>query len=819
MHYQNFDLWIEPGNGNGYPLRALSEQFGIIRDSMELSPNDPKLQESLRRLDHRETDRDFLVHFGSELYSHLLTGKIDALFQQSYGAVMSREDWGLRLRLRIEAPELAVLPWEFLYSTMAECFLGTMIRFPILRYLDFHKPIRKLETPFPLRILVAIPGRIENYAVLETENEKHDLQEALSDVQDLTEVTFLENKVSITDISDELLQKRYHCLHFIGHGQFQDDHGYLLLNNGRGGGEAVDETRFAELFRNHETLKLVVLNSCKGASGSSTRPFVGMAPRLVQLGIPAVVAMQYAIYDDVALEFARTFYRSLFKGWSKGNVEVAVSEARNHLAGRFPNDRDMATPVLFLRAPEGVLFNPVTGSFWHDLPWKRQNFHTQQAVGQTYEKNLTILWDSQQYDPAPATEQAIRENLKEFESLKQRIRFRNYLLATIPGVILLFFYLSWTSLFDLFTLDTRIETGTIWLGDRFATKTFNDELVLVTIDDKSEQFFGKPFDISWRREHALVIDRLSKAGSKVIAFGLTFDSGSEFDDELIQAVRVAQQRGTAVVIGTAAPKDTEVELLWKAVDGYGPCCMGKKLGLASVASLAVFQDGGPCVQSFTLATLAAYHDTKLCAADQERKVLSLCNTDGRGLETIHFSALEPAKQDQSDCQIRKGDGVADLFIDLSPLDALRDPSRRHSYESFFQNLNIEEQVDFEGKIVLVGKAGSKIETPEGERFSFDLQADAVNTILNGVTIRSLGQSGQLVIMIGLGLLGAFVRYRIPPRPHYLRISLFLFFLFLYLGSTIFVYSQYHVLLNTLYHVGAFGTAYWATGKVEKKWMT
>lgn len=832
MRYQNFDLWIEPSNGNGYVVRAFSEQFGVFRGFMQVAPEDPELQNGLLRLDQRNTNHQFLVQFGSRLYELLLTDKVEALFQQSYGAVMSREDWGLRIRLRIQSPEVAILPWELLYSPMAECFLGTMTRCPIMRYLDLHKPLRKLETPLPLRILVVIPGQIANYPDLQTNKEKEDLLSALDDVQDIVEVTFLEQNVSLTDISDTLLQQRYHCLHFIGHGIFQNDQGFLLLNtNGNNGqAEAVDEVRFAELFRNHETLKLVVLNSCKSASVSSTKPFVGMAPRLVQLGIPAVVAMQYAIYDDAAVAFARTFYRSLFKGWSKGNVEVAVSQARNQLASNYPDDRDMATPVLFLRAPEGVLFNPVTGRLFRDLPWAQYDLHTKKAVERTYKKTMQLLEEDKKKSFDLDTQQAITETMQELKSLQHRIRFRNSLLGMTLAVILCLFYLSWIKAFDFFTLDTRVETATIWLGDLFAAKHFSNDLHMIVIDDQSEDFLGKSFGPSWRKEHAQLIDLLSSAGAKTIAFGLTLTEASQHDDQLIQAVRRAEQRGTAVVMvmkHSEDDTDRPLDALRQTVRGYGPSCVGKKLGLARLAPLVVFKNDGSPLISFTLATIAAYQGSRLCDADREDKVIRLCGPDQQQLYRIPFSVLSRARQDFGGCNIRKGDEVADLLIDLSPLHEIRDPDRRTPYEHFFDLRDPSGLEKYTNKIVLVGKEGPGESTfsvvhglnPGGEdRYGFELLADALNTVLQATVIQPLGQGGQLAIMVCLGLLGSCVRYWVPASPRYVRAGLLISLICIYLGSTIAVYTVFRVLLNTLYHIGALITAYWATGKAEKRWL-
>ncbi len=105
-----------------------------------------------------------------------------------------------------------------------------------------------------------------------------------------------------------------------------------------------------------------------------------------------------------------------------------------------------------------------------------------------------------------------------------------------------------------------------------------------------------------------------------------------------------------------------------------------------------------------------------------------------------------------------------------------------------------------------------------KRYGVELHADALNTLLKAVPIRSLATTGQFVIMLCLGLVGAFIRYWMPQSRRSWRISLLLAVLVAYLASTIYVYSQYHVLLNTVYHASALLIAYWVAGKVEQKWF-
>jgi hypothetical protein len=81
----------------------------------------------------------------------------------------------------------------------------------------------------------------------------------------------------------------------------------------------------------------------------------GVAPNLVQRGLPAVVAMQYEILDATAKQFADEFYRALALGWP---VDAAMQTTRNSISIEVGSDKpDFATPVLYMRAKDGVILN------------------------------------------------------------------------------------------------------------------------------------------------------------------------------------------------------------------------------------------------------------------------------------------------------------------------------------------------------------------------------------------------------------------------------------------------------------------------------
>jgi CHAT domain-containing protein len=153
-----------------------------------------------------------------------------------------------------------------------------------------------------------------------------------------------------------------HVLHFIGHGRADREGGALVLEKRDGGGDLLSGSMLSTLLKRAD-VRLAVLNACLTARGAVIeeedfyevrRALLGVGPALVDAGLGAVVAMQFSMRDWSARVFAEDFYTTLAR---LEPVDEAVSRAREALMLQFGEDqRDWATPVLFLRAPDGVIF-------------------------------------------------------------------------------------------------------------------------------------------------------------------------------------------------------------------------------------------------------------------------------------------------------------------------------------------------------------------------------------------------------------------------------------------------------------------------------
>ena len=107
------------------------------------------------------------------------------------------------------------------------------------------------------------------------------------------------------------------------------------------------------MLAEHQDLRLVLLNSCEGAKGGKLDIYSSTAAILVRRGLAAVLAMQYEITDRAAIEFSRTFYRALAYGLP---IDAAVAAARAAVNIEVNNSLEWGTPVLYMRSPDGVLF-------------------------------------------------------------------------------------------------------------------------------------------------------------------------------------------------------------------------------------------------------------------------------------------------------------------------------------------------------------------------------------------------------------------------------------------------------------------------------
>jgi tetratricopeptide (TPR) repeat protein len=350
ISYLDFDLLIER-SAKKYRARVLNSPAGQAAIDFRLPFSDPELDKFLSGSPEMEAAKSF----GERLFNAVFGGEVGVGLRRSLDEA-SRQGAGLRLRLRLtEVPELADLPWEFLYNSALNRFLVLSVETPLVRYLDLPERIQPLAVKPPLRVLAMISSP-SDYPKLDVEQEWTKLRDALGDLEQRSLVVLERlEETTLAALQRKLRQAEYHIFHFIGHGGFdeQAQDGVLVLEDEAKRGRQVSGQYLGTLLHDHRPLRLVILNACEGARTSRTDPFAGTAQSLVQQGIPAVIAMQFAITDEAAITFAHEFYCAVADGYP---VDAALAESRKAISVQ-GNDIEWGTPVLYMRAPDGRIFD------------------------------------------------------------------------------------------------------------------------------------------------------------------------------------------------------------------------------------------------------------------------------------------------------------------------------------------------------------------------------------------------------------------------------------------------------------------------------
>ncbi|MEO8139011.1 MAG: CHAT domain-containing protein [Gemmatimonadota bacterium] len=366
MEYLDFELRIMPGAGREYPVSVLRSPAGETSTTMHFPFDTLALQNQLQGIEiavlrSGGTRRDVAMDehlgvsdFGRRLFEALMTDTVRETFRRSRDRARAAGK-GLRLRLRIEAPELAALPWEYLYDPSEGDFVCLSTDTPVVRYLEFDRPPEALTIRPPLSILGLIASPTDR-ATLDVERERQRIEASTAPLRKagLLKLTWLGGS-TWRDLQKAMRQGPYHIFHFVGHGGFDNaaNEGVIALTDDDGKSALMSATQLGRLLADHQSLRMVVLNSCLGAKGSATDVFSSTASILIRRGVSAVVAMQYEISDLAAVEFARSLYEALADGIP---VDAAVAEARKAISLSVNNTVEWGTPVLHMRSPDGMLF-------------------------------------------------------------------------------------------------------------------------------------------------------------------------------------------------------------------------------------------------------------------------------------------------------------------------------------------------------------------------------------------------------------------------------------------------------------------------------
>jgi hypothetical protein len=285
--------------------------------------------------------------------------------------------------------------------------LATDAQTPFSRYTPLNIP-KATPGEYPVKILYAVanPADLDQWGMADVDVET-EIRNILAACADLRRTGLVELTIMPGQSEEKLPRKLIHTIksslgeeglisgptsldnlksvlgqfdifHFLGHGRFKkarrrrdalpanDDSGRPAGDAGAEVSQAalflesddeddagfvdlVDDETFTEAMAAYDSsLKLLFLASCETARVDEEQrqgsPLVGLAPRLVNSGIPAVIAMQDVIEMEAAREITASFYSNLFL---HGQVDRALNQARYQIHDH--EEAGWSVPVLFLR--------------------------------------------------------------------------------------------------------------------------------------------------------------------------------------------------------------------------------------------------------------------------------------------------------------------------------------------------------------------------------------------------------------------------------------------------------------------------------------
>ncbi len=356
----SYTVAIPPSNEGGEPEP--------VRVDLKLD----EIETVLADLEAKDIFIEDLIPLGKALLERLLPA---GTIREKFVAAVRQTtiDGGIRLRLLIRDVALQQIPWEFAYLQLTEGeegrshFMVLQPKISMIRHLAKEGPVPNLSMGDrnTMRMLAVMANpEAPGIPPLKLSTEKRILEKALGDFKvDGVQLTWQPVVENVTEEElDAGLTAKPDIFHFSGHGQFneRDDLGSLLLIKDKADRKPAFLAASALADRLAAAgVRLCVLGACESSRVNGRSAWTGVAPALIAAGVPAVLAMQYKVLDDMAILFSQAFYLSLAAGLT---IDEAVTAGRLAMLHKSSDKGiEWGVPTLYLRATDGVLFPPASG--------------------------------------------------------------------------------------------------------------------------------------------------------------------------------------------------------------------------------------------------------------------------------------------------------------------------------------------------------------------------------------------------------------------------------------------------------------------------
>jgi len=258
-------------------------------------------------------------------YAALGTALFDLWLQEDWGQIDQRSPVGVPRQLIIASESSAVLnlPWELLKPPGSD-FLGLDQLFSVLRtpWHDRHLAKAGPLRPRPLRVLFMACAPLDQ-PELDYEREEELLVEAVSDLDVRLETC---DMGTFDELRDRINQFRPHIVHLSGHGALgEDGMGWFAFEDETGHSDFRSAVKISGLLSGSGA-QCAFTNGCESAAAPPVAAVGGICQELVNKEVPLAIGWAAPIADDLAIAFAREFYRTVAAGQ---RVDLALTQARN----------------------------------------------------------------------------------------------------------------------------------------------------------------------------------------------------------------------------------------------------------------------------------------------------------------------------------------------------------------------------------------------------------------------------------------------------------------------------------------------------------
>jgi len=422
----------------------------------------------------------------------------------------------------------------------------------------------------------------------------------------------------------------------------------------------------------------------------------------------------------------------------------------------------------------------------------------------------------------------IKSELDRLYRLLKAIRVSS---LVIPTVVMIALLSLWIGVLDIFTLDTRVSSYLIKLGNGLRSPPSDPGVLLVAIDKTCEEELGQEFNAAdlpaacrtaRRANHALLIDRAVAAGAKAVVFDIFLEQQTSADNNLASAIRRARDSPSKmrVVFGVRKFSEQGMPKLAPAFLGlaeWGSLCIGKRLGYTFSVPLVVLNNEKIDNESVSAKTpalaLAAVHGASSYEVNSARKTVRINNPESP--RSHQFSYIERIRNEQNECKtLAKSDDVARMLINVSPDNYWDSSKRRVSYENVLDAETVTDE-QLRDRIILVGSTISGIDQKKLKKgigfssrliFGVEIHADAIANLIQGrvITTPTIGQA--LLVLILSAVTAAIFGYMAAPLILLWRILIVIALVAVYMLVAAFC-ANHNLLLNMPYDITAFFIAY------------